>query len=197
MSQQQSQQQSHASDAAHGPPRAQAAAGPGGSGTSRATWPSAGAGTEPSAVSGGAPTSDWITGGLVFAGVLMLVNGLLAILQGISAIAADDVYARIGDYIFKANLTAWGWILLGLGVLALGAGAGILQGAWWARITGIFLASLSMVAHFLFLPYAPVWSVIMVGIDFFVILALALAPDVSRHSDAASASKRGTASAAR
>ncbi|MEU1253145.1 hypothetical protein ACFCYF_13155 [Streptomyces chartreusis] len=197
MSQQQSQPQSHASDAAHGPPGSQAAGGPGGSGTSRATWPSAGAGTEPSAASGGAPTSDWITGGLVFAGVLMLVNGLLAILQGISAIAADDVYARIGDYIFKANLTAWGWILLGLGVVALGVGYGILQGAWWARITGIFLASLSMVAHFLFLPYAPVWSVIMVGIDFFVILALALAPDVSRDSDPASASKRGNAAAAR
>ncbi|WP_255345764.1 DUF7144 family membrane protein [Streptomyces chartreusis] len=197
MSQQQSQPQSHASDAAHSPPGSRAAGEPGGSGTSRATWPSAGAGTEPSAASGGAPTSDWTTGGLVFAGVLMLVNGLLAILQGISAIAADDVYARIGDYIFKANLTAWGWILLGLGVLALGAGAGILQGAWWARITGIFLASLSMVAHFLFLPYTPVWSVIMVGIDFFVILALALAPDVSRHSDAASASKRGNAAAAR
>ncbi|WP_260475003.1 hypothetical protein [Streptomyces sp. WAC 05379] len=197
MSQQQSQSQPHASDAAHGPPGSRAAGEPGGSGTSRATWPSAGAGTEPGTASGGAPTSDWITGGLVFAGVLMLVDGLLAILQGISAIAADDVYARIGDYVFKANLTAWGWILLGLGVLALGVGAGILQGAWWARITGIFLASLSMVAHFLFLPYTPVWSVIMVGIDFFVILALALAPDVSRHSDAASASKRGNAAAAR
>ncbi|WP_432194384.1 DUF7144 family membrane protein [Streptomyces sp. bgisy027] len=198
MSQQQSQSQpqlqSHASDAAHSPPGTGAAGGAGGSGTSRATWPSAGAGTEPSAASGGAPTSDRVTGGLVFAGVLMLVNGLLAILQGISAIAEDDVYARIGDYIFKANLTAWGWILLGLGVLALGAGYGILQGAWWARITGIFLASLSMVAHFLFLPYTPVWSVIMVGIDFFVILALALAPD---PSDTAAAARRGTASATR
>ncbi|MFG1666158.1 hypothetical protein [Streptomyces sp. Y7] len=135
-----------------------------------------------------------MTGALVFAGVLLLVNGLLAILQGISAIAQDDVYARIGDYVFKANLTAWGWILLGLGVLAVGVGAGVLQGAWWARITGIFLASLSMVAHFLFLPYTPVWSVVMVGIDFFVILALALAPDAS---GTASASGRGNASAAR
>ncbi|MFC5219257.1 DUF7144 family membrane protein [Streptomyces coerulescens] len=197
MSQQQSQPQSHASDAAHSPPGNRAAGGPGGSGgsdTSRATWPSARAGTTPGTAPGGAPSSDWMTGGLVFAGVLMLVNGLLAILQGISAIAEDDVYARIGDYVFEANLTAWGWILLSLGVLAVGVGAGILQGAWWARITGIFLASLSMVAHFLFLPYTPVWSVIMVGIDFFVILALALAPDAS---DRTSASNRGNASAAR
>jgi hypothetical protein len=123
--------------------------------------------------------------------VLLLVNGLLAIFQGISAIAEDDVYATIGDYVFEANLTAWGWILLALGVVAVAVGYGVLQGAWWARITGIFLASLSMVAHFLFLPYTPVWSVVMVGIDFFVILALALAPDTT------TASGRGNAAAAR
>jgi hypothetical protein len=80
-------------------------------------------------------------------------------------------------------------------------GYGILKGAWWARITGIFLASLSMVAHFLFLPYTPVWSVIMVGIDFFVILALALAPDVSGGAPgmpgSTGAAQRGNASAAR
>jgi hypothetical protein len=197
MSQQhpQSHPQSHpqATDAAHSAPGA------------RTTWASAETRPGPASAPGAggfqpAPSGyNWTTGGLVFAGVLMLVNGLLAILQGISAIAEDDVYGRIGDYVFKINLTAWGWILLGLGAVALCVGYGILKGAWWARITGIFLASLSMVAHFLFLPYTPVWSVIMVGIDFFVILALATAPDVSgaTGADAASASTRGNASAGR
>ncbi|MFF4752494.1 hypothetical protein [Streptomyces sp. NPDC001270] len=46
------------------------------------------------------PNSGWVTGGIVFGGVLMLVNGILAILQGISAISADDVWARIGDYVY-------------------------------------------------------------------------------------------------
>jgi hypothetical protein len=112
----------------------------------------------------------------------MLVNGLLAVLQGISAIAEDDVYGQVGDYVFEMNLTAWGWTLIVLGALVAGVGYGILRGAWWARITGIFVASLSMVLHFLFLPYAPVWSVIMVGVDFFVILALATAQDLADTS---------------
>lgn len=187
---QQPQPHPRATDAAHGTPG------------SRTTWGSAE--TRPGSASApgtggsrpGPSGYNWTTGGLVFAGVLMLVNGLLAILQGISAIAEDDVYGRIGDYVFEINLMAWGWILLGLGVVAVCVGYGILKGAWWARITGIFLASLSMVAHFLFLPYTPVWSVIMVGIDFFVILALATAPDVSR-ADGASASTRGNAAAGR
>lgn len=147
-----------------------------------ATQPSAGrkhqasagmSATEPGP--GFTPTeAAWASGGVVFAGVLMLMNGVLAIFQGISLLAEDDVWARVGDYVYKVSLTGWGVILLCLGVLAAVTGAFILRGAGWARMTGIFLASLSMLAQFLFLPYAPVWSVIMIGLDFFAIWALAV-----------------------
>ncbi|MEU9443333.1 hypothetical protein AB0D42_20995 [Streptomyces sp. NPDC048304] len=125
---------------------------------------------------GPAPTRDspWATGGATFAGVLLLLNGVLAVFQGVSAIAKDDVYARLGDYVYKINLTGWGWILLVLGVIAAFTGWGILSGAAWARVAGIALASLSLIAQFLFLPYAPVWSVIMMAIDVFVIWSLAV-----------------------
>ncbi|MFE6336136.1 hypothetical protein ACFVOK_23465 [Streptomyces sp. NPDC057798] len=134
--------------------------------------------------------TDWQTGGLVFAGVLMMVNGIVAILQGISALAADDVYDRIGEYVYEISLTGWGVILLCLGVLAAVTGWGILKGAWWARITGIFLASLSLVAHFLFLPYQPVWSILMIALDVFVIWALATAPGKPGMSRDASSTGR-------
>ncbi|WP_225877494.1 DUF7144 family membrane protein [Streptomyces resistomycificus] len=125
--------------------------------------------------SGLSPTeSSWAAGGVVFAGVLMLMNGVLAIFQGISAMAKDDVWANLDDYVYKINLTGWGVILICLGALAVATGVGILKGATWARMTGIFLASLSMLAQFLFLPYSPVWSIVMIAIDFFVIWALAV-----------------------
>ncbi|MEV6115238.1 hypothetical protein AB0L59_22660 [Streptomyces sp. NPDC052109] len=125
---------------------------------------------------GPAPTrnSPWSTGGTTFAGVLLMLNGILAILQGVSAIAADDVYARVDNYVYKINLTGWGWILLVLGVIAAFVGWGVLSGAAWARAVGIVLASLSLLSQFLFLPYAPVWSLIMMAIDIFVIWALAV-----------------------
>jgi hypothetical protein len=44
----------------------------------------------------------------------------------------------------------------------------------WARVCGIVLASLSAILQFMFLPYAPVWSVLMIAIDVFVIWALAV-----------------------
>ncbi|GAA4816553.1 DUF7144 family membrane protein [Streptomyces ziwulingensis] len=122
-------------------------------------------------------SAGWVTGGVVFAGVMLLCNGALAVLQGIAAIARDDVYARIGSYVYEMNLTGWGILHVVLGALVLVTGYGLLKDMAWARFAGILLASLSLVAQFLFLPYAPVWSVIQMAIDVFVIWALASRQD--------------------
>ncbi|MFE0451815.1 hypothetical protein ACFW2D_11065 [Streptomyces sp. NPDC058914] len=113
-----------------------------------------------------------LTGDVGFAGVLMLCSGILRVLQGIAALAEDDVYARVGAYLYGLDLAGWGWIHLVLGVLVAATGAGLLKGAGWARFTGILLASLSLVAQFLFLPYEPLWSVVVIAIDVFVLRAL-------------------------
>jgi hypothetical protein len=124
---------------------------------------------------GPAPAAGgWVTGGVVFAGVLMLMNSVIAVLQGISALAKDDVYTRLGDYVYKINLTGWGVILICLGVVLGATGYGVLTGATWAKVSGIVLASLSAILQFAFLPYEPVWSVIVIAIDVFVIWALAM-----------------------
>ncbi|MEW2632126.1 hypothetical protein AB0903_10800 [Streptomyces sp. NPDC048389] len=127
--------------------------------------------------SGPAPHSGgtaraWASGGTVFAGVLLLVEGILGILAGIAAIAGDDVYRLVGDYVFEFDLTAWGWIHLILGVLLAVTGWGILQGAGWARGLGVALAALAVVFQFMWLPYQPVWAVVSIAIGVFVIWAL-------------------------
>lgn len=116
--------------------------------------------------------SAWAAGGTMFAGVLMLVNGILGILEGIAGIAKDDVYERIGDYVYKFNLTTWGWIHLVLGILVAITGYGILKGAEWGRAAGVALAAIAIVAQFLWLPYTPVWALISIAIGVFVIWAL-------------------------
>ncbi|MFD7874330.1 hypothetical protein ACFV5G_09435 [Streptomyces sp. NPDC059766] len=115
---------------------------------------------------------SWVSGGVTFAGVLMLCSGVLSALQGISAIARDDVFVRTGDYVYAMDLTGWGWIHLIIGVLLAVTGGGLLKGMAWARIAGICFAALSLVAQFLFLPYAVFWPITMIAIDLFVIWAL-------------------------
>ncbi len=110
--------------------------------------------------------------GTVFAAVLLLVTGCLAIFQGIAAIANDDVYARIGNYVFEFDLTAWGWIHLIVGIVVVLTGVGLLAGSNAARGAGIALASLSVIINFIWLPYQPWWSIIIIAIDVFIIWAL-------------------------
>ncbi|MEU1894343.1 DUF7144 family membrane protein [Streptomyces pristinaespiralis] len=120
----------------------------------------------------GRASSAWATGGTIFAGVLLLMEGILNILSGIAAIAEDDVYTRVGDYVFKFNLTTWGWIHLILGIVVAVTGWGILRGAAWARGLGVGVAALVVVLQFMWLPYQPVWAVVSIAIGLFVIWAL-------------------------
>ncbi|MFI9111049.1 DUF7144 family membrane protein [Streptomyces venezuelae] len=111
-------------------------------------------------------------GGTVFAAVLLSVSGVLAVLQGIAAIAEDDVYARVGSYVFEFDLTSWGWIHLILGIFVALTGVGLFKGANWARAAGICLAGLSVIANFLWLPYQPWWALTLMAINVFIIWAL-------------------------
>ncbi len=61
---------------------------------------------------------------------------------------------------------------LSLGVLVVLAGAALFTGAMWARVVGITLAGLSMIANFMWLPYYPVWAIVLIAVDAFVIWAL-------------------------
>ncbi|MFJ1702133.1 hypothetical protein [Kitasatospora sp. NPDC088346] len=114
----------------------------------------------------------WVTGLVLFAAVVMMVNGVLEIFQGIMAIADDDVFVSTPRYVFRLDLTSWGWIHLVLGVLVLLTGLGLLRASAWARYAGIFFASLSMLGSFLSLPYYPLWSLVVLTLDVFVIWAL-------------------------
>lgn len=108
----------------------------------------------------------------MFAAVLLLVDGVLGVIKGIAGIAEDDVYSRLGDYVFKFDVPAWGWIHLVLGIVLVVVGADILKGAGWARAMGVALAAFSVVVNFMWLPYTPIWALVSIAIGIFVIWAL-------------------------
>ncbi|MEV0845239.1 hypothetical protein AB0J21_04990 [Streptomyces sp. NPDC049954] len=123
------------------------------------------------------PSRHGTTGGrtpglVVFAAVLLMVNGLLGVLNGIAGIAEDDVYTRVNGYVFKFDLTTWGWIHLVVGALAVIAGAGVLSGKGWAKGVGIVLAVCALVANFMWLPYLPLWALVSIALSVVVLWAL-------------------------
>jgi hypothetical protein len=126
----------------------------------------------PSAGRADQTTSGWAAGFILFAAIMMIMVGIFQALQGLVAIFENEFYVATRNYLFQFDATAWGWIHLILGLLVAFAGWGLLSGRTWARVVAITLAVLSAIANFLFIPYYPFWSLLIIAVDVFVIWAL-------------------------
>lgn len=116
--------------------------------------------------------SGWAIGWTVFAGVMMIMIGFWQGIAGLSAIIDDQFFVVVRDYVLKFDVTTWGWIHLVLGTLILLAGFAMFSGAVWARTIGVILAILSAIAGFGWLPYYPVWGILITFAAVAVIWAL-------------------------
>jgi hypothetical protein len=123
---------------------------------------------------GGERVSGWAAGFVMFAAVMMMLAGSFQVFAGLAALFEDDFFVVGPNYVYDVDVTAWGWIHLLLGLVVFAAGAGVISGAPWARVVGITLASLSALANFFFIPYYPIWSLVIIGLDILVIWALAV-----------------------
>ena len=71
-----------------------------------------------------------------------------------------------------SDLRTWGWIITGLGVAGVLSGLSVLSGREWARWLGVTVAGLSALSQLLFAQAYPVWSLMIMAIDFLVIYSL-------------------------
>ncbi|GAC58020.1 hypothetical protein GOHSU_29_00030 [Gordonia hirsuta DSM 44140 = NBRC 16056] len=118
--------------------------------------------------------NPWAVGTAWAAAALLLVASVLAFFQGIAAVANDETLVLVDtEYIYAFNLTTWGWIHIVLGIIGAAIAIGVFGGALWARACAIVIAALSIVANFLWLPYTPWWSILIIAIDILVIWAMA------------------------
>ena len=116
--------------------------------------------------------SGWATSGLVFAGTILVLAGIFQALDGIVAIANDNFFIQTRHYTFNLDVTAWGWIHLILGILMFVIGLGLFSQATWSGVSAIVIAMLSAIANFFFIPHYPIWSLLVIGLDVWVIWAL-------------------------
>ena len=117
---------------------------------------------------------SWAGGLELFAAVMMMIIGLFQLIVGLAALLRSSFYVVTDSYIFSYDITAWGWVHLVLGVLVGLTGIALVAGQTWARITGIVLVGLSALGNFLFIPYQPMWSLLIIVLDVAVIWALAV-----------------------
>jgi hypothetical protein len=112
--------------------------------------------------------SGWVT----FAGVMLLIAGVLNVIYGIAAIDDSSFFVNDQKYIIS-NLNTWGWVTLILGVLQLIAAFSLWSGSLYGRIIGIGAAGLSAIGALLSIPAYPFWSLAIFAIDIVIIHQIA------------------------
>ena len=108
----------------------------------------------------------------LFAAVMMIMSGFWNFLEGLAAIVSGSFFVTLPNYAFDLSARGWGWFHLVLGVAVAVAGVGLLTDKLWARIVGVIVVAISMIVNFLYIPYLPVWSIVVIAIDLAVLWAL-------------------------
>ncbi|MET9316118.1 hypothetical protein ABZX12_30240 [Kribbella sp. NPDC003505] len=113
-----------------------------------------------------------MAGLVVFAGVMLVVIGLVNVFEGFVALFDDERLVITPDKLIVVDVTGWGWFLLISGLLLLAVGCGLLAAQTWARITAIVVVGLHVILQIVSLGAYPVWSLLMIALDTAVLYAL-------------------------
>jgi hypothetical protein len=127
----------------------------------------------------------WVIGFTAFAAMMMLLIGFFQAAMGLVALFNQEFYTVTEEYVFKFDIGLWGWVHLVWGLIVIAAGFSVLSGAVWARVLGSALALISAIQAFLFLPYQPFWSIIIIAAAVMVIWALTTQVPLANEGDAA------------
>ncbi len=127
-------------------------------------------------------SSSW-AGWHGFAAVLLFVVGLFNIVNGVVAVAKDEVVLASGPKVtVLLDVTAWGWVHVILGVVIAIAGIAIFLGQTWGRVVGVFVVALNMVTQVMNVPAYPVWSLLVIALDVVIIWALTVHGDAVENA---------------
>jgi hypothetical protein len=108
----------------------------------------------------------------ILAAVFMMVTGVLGFFEGLAGIIRGSFFVVLPNYAFSLSTTGWGIVHMVLGGLVFIAGAALFTDQTWARMVGVVLAAFMIVANFVYLPYYPVWAIVVIALNAFVIWAL-------------------------
>jgi hypothetical protein len=112
-------------------------------------------------------------GGTMLAGTLLVLSGLWGFFLGITGVLKGGFFTTVPTtYAFDYSIKSWGWTHVGIGIALFAVGVCLLLGMTWARYLGVFVAAVSAIASFMFIPYYPLWSLIVIAIDVFIIWSL-------------------------
>jgi hypothetical protein len=111
------------------------------------------------------------SGWVAFAGVMLLIVGLMNIVYGVAAIDNANFYVQDVNYVIS-DLNTWGWVLVVIGAIQCLVAFGIWARNQFARWLGVFAASVNAVVQLIFLPAYPFLALALFTLDLLVVYGL-------------------------
>ncbi|HEU0025955.1 MAG TPA: hypothetical protein VFQ25_02470 [Ktedonobacterales bacterium] len=132
--------------------------------------------------------SDMLTrrpGMVTFAAVMMFIAGGFEVVFAISEFSnaawlSNTAYGDFGGYFWL-----WGIVDLVLAAIVFYAGYDLLRGGQFGFILGVFLAVISSIRWFFFIPWAPFLALAVIAVDLLIIFGLTANADYFRQSSRA------------
>ena len=119
------------------------------------------------------PVPTPASGGVTFAGWMLLLAGLWQGFIGFLGVLSDEFFVVGQNYVLRLDVTTWGWIHMVIGVLLFVVGCFVFVGKSWANIVGILAAAVSALSLFAWLPWYPLFAISVIVVDVLIIFGLA------------------------
>jgi uncharacterized membrane protein HdeD (DUF308 family) len=114
------------------------------------------------------PGEGWIT----FAGIILMLAGFLNFVWGIAAIDNSSFFTDEGRYVIFDDLKTWGWFLLIVGILQVGAAFSIWNRHLYGAVFGILSASVNILILLFTVNAYPFAAFMLFIVDVLVIYGL-------------------------
>jgi hypothetical protein len=96
---------------------------------------------------------------------LLLTSAMLTFLVGVFALSANDLVIAGPGYEYTFQLSGWGWANILTGIVLAAIAVAVFVGAEWARVATIIATCLAIVVTFLWMPYYPTGSIVLIALD--------------------------------
>ena len=110
------------------------------------------------------------SGWRAFAGVMLIIVGLLDVVNGLWALDRSDT--KSNGLLYADKLGGWGWFYLILGIILVLAGIGVFYRSQIARWIGIIVASIAVVSNMLWIFVFPITSLVVMFLATLVVYGL-------------------------
>jgi hypothetical protein len=110
-------------------------------------------------------------GWVLFAGIMVLIIGVLNCIWGIAAIDNANFFISNQKFIIS-DLNTWGWITLIVGVAQLFAAFSVWSGGAFGRWIGVASAAVGCLTSLLSIPAYPFWSLAVFAVSVLVVYGL-------------------------